>query len=131
MNLLLKKTLQMKKALVVDDAEANRIVIGAIVEKFGLAVDYAEDGDEAVHKFASLTPDIVFIDQIMPRKNGSDAIKQMKLITPNFTAILMSALTNTEDIKKIVDSCGADEFLPKPISQTVIADVLKKYHIIE
>jgi two-component system chemotaxis response regulator CheY len=121
----------MKKALIVDDAEANRIVIGAIISKFGVAVDYAEDGDEAVQKFAATIPDIVFIDQIMPRKNGSDAIKQMKLIVPDFIAILMSALTNAEDIKVIVETCGANEFLPKPISYTVIGEVLKKYNIIE
>ena len=121
----------MKKALVVDDAESNRLVIGAIISEFGVAVVYAEDGYEAVQKFATAKPDIVFIDLVMPRKNGSAAIKQMKLIAPESIAILMSALINPDEIKEIIESCGADGFLPKPISTDTIGDVLKKYHIIE
>jgi two-component system chemotaxis response regulator CheY len=121
----------MKKALIVDDSESNRLVIGAIVSEFNVAVVYAEDGDEAVDKFAAAKPEIVFIDQIMPLKNGSDAIKQMKLVNPDFTAILMSSLINADEIKEIVESCGAEEFLPKPISVSVISQLLKKYHIID
>jgi len=120
----------MKKALIVDDAEANRILFGAIISKLGVKVEYAVDGEDAVQKFAAFKPDIVFIDQIMPHKNGSDAIKQMKLITSDFTAILMSALTNEEDIKAIMESCNAEEFLPKPISFPDITEVLKKYKVI-
>lgn len=120
----------MKKALIVDDAESNRLVIGAMVTDCGLAVIYAEDGDEAVQKFAATKPDIVFIDQIMPKKNGSDAIKQMKLIAEDCTAILMSSLTSEEDIKHIMEFCGADGFLPKPISYSVLTEVLKKHKII-
>jgi CheY-like chemotaxis protein len=120
----------MKKALIVDDAESNRLVIGAMVSEFGVAVIYAEDGDEAVQKFAAAKPDIVFIDQIMPRKYGSDAIKQMKLISPDFIAVLMSALTSPDETTEIVESCGADEFLPKPISFSVIGHLLQKFNII-
>lgn len=120
----------MKKALVVDDSEPNRIVISAIVSRHGLIVDIAEDGEEAMQKFVTMEPDIVFIDQIMPRKNGSDAIKQMKLFLPAVTTVLMSALINPDDIKEIVESCGADEFLPKPISSEVITAVLKKYNMV-
>jgi len=119
-----------KKALIVDDAEPNRILIGAIVSKFGIHVEYAEDGDEAVQKFVASEPDIVIIDQIMPRKNGSEAIIEMKHLRPAFTAVLMSALTSAESIRDIMESCGAEEFLPKPISSAVIAAVLKKYGII-
>lgn len=121
----------MKKALIVDDAEPNRVLIGVIVKRFGLEVEYAEDGDEAVQKFVVMNPDIVFIDQIMPRKNGSEAVKEMKHIRPDFIAIIMSALTGEDDIKAIMEYCGAEEFQPKPISVPIIANILKKYHIVE
>ncbi|MCK9408535.1 MAG: response regulator [Bacteroidetes bacterium] len=120
----------MKKALVVDDAESNRLIIGAIVSEFAIGVIYAEDGNEAVNKFAAAIPDIVFIDQIMPEKNGSDAIKQMKLIAPNVPALLMSSLINPDEIREIAHSCGADDFLPKPISSKIIETMLKKYKVI-
>lgn len=121
----------MKKALIVDDSESNRLVIGAMVSEFGIAVVYSEDGADAVHKFALVKPEIVFIDQIMPVKNGSDAIKQMKLQDPGAVTILMSSLMNSDEISEIVNSCGADGFLPKPISFSVIEMTLRRYGIIE
>ena len=122
---------RMKKALVVDDAESNRLVIGAMVSEFGIGVIYAEDGNEAVNKFAAARPEIVFIDQIMPEMNGSDAIKQMKLIARDIPIVLMSSLVNPDEIREIVRTCGADEFLPKPISYHTITDTLKKFRIID
>jgi two-component system sensor histidine kinase/response regulator len=120
-----------KKALIVDDAESNRLVIGAMVSEFGIGVIYAEDGNEAVNKFAAVHPEIVFIDQIMPEMNGSDAVKQMKLIAHDIPMVLMSSLVNPDEISEIVQTCGADEFLPKPISIHTITEILKKFRIIE
>ncbi|MBP6671779.1 MAG: response regulator [Bacteroidetes bacterium] len=114
-----------------DDTEPNRLLLGAIISRLGISVDYAEDGDSAVERFSQTSPDIVIIDQIMPNKNGSDALKQMKLIRQNFTSILMSSLTSSSEIASIMRDCEADEFLTKPISSTQIADVLKKYHHID
>lgn len=120
-----------KTALIVDDTEPNRLLLGAIISRLGISVDYAEDGDSAVERFSQISPDIVIIDQIMPNKNGSDALKQMKLIRQNFTSILMSSLTSSSEIASIMRDCEADEFLTKPISSTQIADVMKKYHHID
>ena len=120
-----------KTALIVDDTEPNRLLLGAIISRLGINVEYAEDGDSAVEQFSQSSPDIVIIDQIMPNKNGSDALKQMKLIRQDFTSILMSSLARSSEIASIMRDCGADEFLTKPISSTQIADVLKKYHHID
>ncbi len=120
-----------KKALIVDDTEPNRLLLGAIISRLGISVEYAEDGDIAVDRFTHFEPDIVFIDQIMPNKNGSDALKQMKLIRQDFTSILMSSLAGTSEIAAVMRDCGADEFLQKPVSSTGIADLLRKYHLVD
>lgn len=121
----------MKTALIVDDTEPNRLLLGAIVSRLGITVEYADDGESAVERFAQIQPDIVFIDQIMPNKNGSEALKQMKLIRQDFTSILMSSLSGKSEIASIMQDCGADEFLAKPISSTDITDLLHKYGHIE
>lgn len=122
---------QKKKALVVDDSETNRFLLGAILSKANLTIEYAEDGDEAVDKFTKFQPDVVFIDQIMPRKNGSEALKEMRQNNPNFIGILLSAFSDPEEIKKIFDFSGAEEFMPKPFETPKILSMLKKYHLIE
>ena len=120
----------MKKVLVVDDAEANRMLLGAILTRLDLSVEYAEDGDEAVHKFLQLQPDVVFMDHIMPTKNGADAMREMKEHNKNFVGFLMSAYSDPDEIKIIFESSGAEEFISKPIEFVKIQTLMKKYNII-
>ena len=119
----------MKRALVVDDAEANRMLLGAILSKLNLSVEYAEDGVEAVHKFLQLQPDVVFMDHIMPTKNGADALREMKEHDKNFIGFLMSAYSDPDEIKIIFEFSCAEEFIHKPIEFTKIEALLKKYGI--
>ena len=123
----MKKTL--KKVLIVDDAEPNRMILGAILTKLELSVEYAEDGDEAVHKFLLGQPDVVFIDHIMPTKNGADALREMKEHNKDFIGFLMSAYSDPDQIKIIFESSGAEEFIYKPIEFDKIKALLKKYRI--
>lgn len=120
----------MKKVLVVDDSEANRMLLGAFLTKLDLSVEYAEDGDEAVHKFLQLLPDVVFIDQIMPIKNGSDALRTMKEHHKEFIGLLMSSYSDRDQIQKIVEDSRAEEFVSKPIVFDTIQLLMKKYGVI-
>ncbi len=120
----------MKKILVVDDAEANRMLLGSILTKLDLSVEYAEDGDEAVHKFLQLQPDVVFMDHIMPTKNGAEAMREMKEHDKNFVGFLMSSYSDPDEIKIIFEFSGAEEFITKPIEFVKIQMLMKKYGII-
>ncbi len=119
----------MKKILIVDDAEANRMLLGQMLTRLNLSVEYAEDGDEAMHKFIQLQPDVVFIDHIMPTKNGADTLREMKDYDKNFVGFLMSAYSDPDEIKIIFESSGAEEFIYKPIEFEKIKLLLKKYNI--
>jgi two-component system chemotaxis response regulator CheY len=120
----------MKKALVVDDAEANRMLLGAFLTKLGVSVEYAEDGDEAIHKFHMLQPDVVFIDQVMPNKNGAESLREMKEHNKDFIGFLMSSFTDPGEIAKILEVSCAEEFIPKPIEYNKIEKLMKHYSII-
>ncbi|MHB1050738.1 MAG: response regulator [Bacteroidota bacterium] len=119
-----------KTVLVVDDSETNRLLLGAILSKYNLRILYAEDGDEAVQKFYESQPDIVFIDHIMPKQNGADALFEMKHSNPNFIGVLISALATPDDIKRIFEHSGGEVFIQRPFHSNVITEILKKYHII-
>lgn len=106
------------------------MLLGAFLTKLNLSVEYAEDGDEAVHKFLQLQPDVVFIDQIMPTKNGAIALREMKNNNEDFIGFLMSSYTDRDQIKKIVEESHAQEFVPKPIVFETIQILMKKYRII-
>lgn len=120
-----------KTVLIVDDSETNRLLLGAILSKYDLRILYAEDGDEAVQKFYESQPDIVFIDHIMPKQNGADALFEMKHSNPNFVGVLISALATQGDIERIFEHSGAEEFIQRPFQPGTITEILKKYQIVE
>jgi len=119
-----------KKVLVVDDTEPNRLLLGAILASCGLAVVYAEDTDDAFETFASELPDMVIMDQILPGGLGSDTINRMKKLRSGFVSVITSALTDPSDIQRIVASCSADGFLPRPVSTDDIQRLLTEQKII-
>lgn len=119
-----------KKVLVVDDTEPNRLLLGAILASSGMAVVYAEDTEDAFETFASELPDMVIMDQILPGGLGSDTINRMKKLRPGFVSVITSALADPADIQRIVASCGADAFLPRPVSTDDIQRLLTEQKII-
>ena len=120
----------MKKILVVDDSAYNRTLLSAILRKKQLAVDFAENGEDAVKKFPEYKPDVVFIDYVMPKKSGVDALTEMKQINPDFIGIMLTSISAAEDVQKAKEA-GASGYILKPYEPEKIYDILKKFRIIE
>ena len=71
----------MAKILIVDDAAFMRMTIKKMLEAHNhIVIGEAENGIEAVKKFAELLPDVVLLDITMPEMNGVDALKRIKEI---------------------------------------------------
>ena len=120
----------MKKILVVDDSAYNRTLLSAILRKKQLSVDFAENGEDAVKKFSEFKPDVVFIDYVMPKKSGVDALREMKQLNPDFIGIMLTSISAVEDVQKAKEA-GANGYILKPYESEKIYDMLKKFRIIE
>ncbi len=118
----------MKKALIVDDSAYNRTLLNAILRKKGLAIELAENGDEGVQKFTMFQPDIVFLDYIMPKKSGVEALTEMKKINPNFIGVMLTSISASEDVQE-AKAAGANAYILKPYEAEKIYEVLKKYNL--
>ena len=120
----------MKKVLIVDDSAYNRTLLSAILRKKGLQVDMAENGEDAVKKFTEFKPDAVFLDYIMPKKSGVEALVEMKQMNHDFIGIMLTSITAVDDVQKAKEA-GASGYILKPYETEKIYDVLKKFNIIE
>ena len=120
---------QNQTALVVDDDVTNLMVLSRFLEKLGYDVVQAENGKLAIDSFKEHTPDIVFMDVMMPEMNGYEATTQIKYLCGNHfvPVIFLTALNDPEDFAKCIDS-GGDDFLSKPIELTILK---AKIHAIE
>lgn len=102
------------KALVVDDEEGVRLVIGAMLEECGCLVSCAGDGYQALEQLDSFEPDIVFTDLNMPGMSGLELIVRLKDRIPDIPIVVVSG---TGDIQYAIEAIrrGAWEYVIKPV----------------
>jgi len=81
--------------LVCEDDEALRKLAVNVLSHFGYGVIEAIDGQDAIDKFVAHRKniDLVFIDAIMPKKNGKQASDEMKIVRPDIKTIFVSGYT--------------------------------------
>ena len=131
----------MAKILVVEDDFGSRRMMQKLLEEYG-SVDVVVDGEEAVSAFklasAENAPyDIVFLDIMMPKMDGQEALKLIRLyekesavLPMNEARIIMT--TVLEDPKNVIEAYfkgGATSYIVKPVDRLKIRTELAKYGI--
>ncbi len=67
-----------KTILVVEDEPDVRMFLEACAEDAGFTVHTAEDGQDALEQLATLTPDLITLDMVMPRMNGLAFLRKLR-----------------------------------------------------
>ncbi|MDP2364521.1 MAG: response regulator transcription factor [Ignavibacteria bacterium] len=112
------------KVMIVDDSEViSRKLEESLMEIEGIeVVGIAEDGLQAIADFTTTDPDIIILDLMIPKMNGLDVLRNIRLKSKTVTIIV---LTNYDQsyFRELCTSLGADYFLDKS------ADFEKVYQI--
>ncbi|MDK2887536.1 MAG: two-component system, chemotaxis family, chemotaxis protein CheY [Thermoanaerobacter sp.] len=115
-----------KRILVVDDAAFMRMMIKNIVTKNGYeVVGEAENGKQAVEKYAELKPDIVTMDITMPDMDGIEAVKAIKAIDPEASIVMVSAMGQQAMVMDAIQA-GARDFIVKPFQQERLLQAIER-----
>lgn len=106
-----------KKILVVDDEPHVIRSLTFVLTKEGYDVASAVDGEDALAKIRDLKPNLVFLDVMMPKKNGYEVCREVKKDShlSDIRIIMLTAKGQEADREQGL-SAGADEFLTKPFS---------------
>ncbi|MDH5445607.1 MAG: fused response regulator/phosphatase [Gammaproteobacteria bacterium] len=109
------------KVLIVDDEQANRLILQAMLKKGNHEVIEACDGKQAVELFDENRPDLVLMDVMMPVMDGYEAtqIIKEKSSTEFVPVIFLTAITDEDALVKCIES-GGDDFLTKPYNRTIL-----------
>ncbi len=117
------------KVLVVDDAVFMRKMIGDILKKEGYeVVGEAENGKDAVDKYAALKPELVTMDIVMPKVDDIDGIGAVKIIInsdPNAKILMVSAMGQHALVVEAIQS-GAKDFVTKPFQPSRVVEAAKR-----
>ncbi len=107
--------------LIVDDEQANRLILQAMLKKSNHVVIEACDGQEAVELFEEHQPDLVLMDVMMPVMDGYEATSIIKQKSGSrFTPVIfLTAITDEDALVKCIEH-GGDDFLTKPYNRTIL-----------
>ena len=124
--------------LLADDDPDDRLLVGEALQEGAAAVDLrcVEDGEELVGYLlrrgpyadpsSSPHPDLILLDLKMPRKDGHQALKEIKA-DPRLRRIPVVVLTTSkaeEDVARAYDS-GANSFVVKPTDFRTLVEVMR------
>jgi two-component system cell cycle response regulator len=104
------------RILVVDDEQANRDLLEAVLMQDGHTVLLAADGDEALRLIEEQPPDLVLLDLMMPKLNGFEVCQRLEQqpATSHIPVLIVTALGQPVSKEAALGS-GADDFLVKPV----------------
>lgn len=118
------------RVLVAEDNIVNQMVVKAMLEKLKCDVAIASNGKIALDKYREFGPQIVLMDMSMPEMDGAEATAQIRKIqdeTGHCAPIIgVTAHALREDKQKCLDA-GMDDYLPKPVKQDALLDMLSKW----
>ena len=120
-----------KRVLIVDDHDANRLLMQRMLERLGCQAEMAADGAQAVQRIAVEDFAVVLMDCSMPVMDGYEATRCVRLTPGPRAKVPILALTANalpEDRQRCLDA-GMDGYLSKPVRlnvlQAELARVLK------
>ncbi len=111
--------------LVVDDDIGHRLMLEALLGKWGYQVQSAANGVQAVEKIKEGPFDVVLMDIRMPDMDGITALKEIKNYNPAVPVVLMTAYSAVESAVEALKS-GAYDYLLKPLDFDVLKLTLNR-----
>ncbi|MCR4647836.1 MAG: response regulator, partial [Lachnospiraceae bacterium] len=118
------------KILVVDDNAVNLKIFKSLCEPHGFDIDCAESGNACIDFTMKSEYDVIFLDHMMPQKDGIDTIREIFAMENNpnrnkpFVAFTANAVSG---MKEMFLGVGFSDFLSKPIDPAKLESMLLQY----
>jgi PAS domain S-box-containing protein len=115
--------------LVVDDNEINRLLASKVLAKWGVKVDFAENGEIALEKVQMFQYDLILMDLHMPVMDGMEATKSIRKLGGLYLRLPIIALTASlfsHELETITES-GMDGYVIKPFVPNDLYNKIKSF----
>ncbi len=103
------------KIFLCEDEENLGNILVELLETRGFSVDRFVDGEEGSNNFQAQAYDLCLLDVMMPKKDGFELAKEIRIIEPAIPIIFLTAMGQREHIHQGF-KIGADDYLTKPFS---------------
>jgi CheY-like chemotaxis protein len=112
---------QPKHVLVVEDNDANRVMLCRRLNKQGFATTEAGDGRQALNRIHERRFDLVLLDIMMPEVDGYTVLRELKA-DPDLQAIPVIMISAVDEMASVVQciEMGAEDYLSKPYDPVLL-----------
>jgi DNA-binding response OmpR family regulator len=111
------------RVLVVEDDPTVREVVVRYLEREGIDVDAAADGEAALRRADARWPDLVVLDVMLPTLDGFEVCRRLRAHAP--VPVIMLTARGEEDDRVAGLEIGADDYVTKPFSPRELAARVK------
>jgi two-component system, sensor histidine kinase and response regulator len=117
------------RVLIVDDNEVSREILAGMLRHFGVEIGSASDGPAALTALTNAADhpyDLVLMDWRMPGMNGDEATRRIHgdMSLARRPKVIMVSAYGRNDVIRLADQSGADGFLIKPVSPSMLIDAI-------
>ena len=121
-----------KHALIVDDSKSARLVLKRMLNDLDLDVDTVESATDAMDYLKDHTPDVIFMDHMMPGMDGFEAVKHIKNNSKTAVIPIMMYTSRGGDVYlSQARALGAVGIIPKTISPVGLKESLFKLGLVK
>ena len=111
--------------LVCDDSILARKNLCTVLSDFGYTnISETNNGEEAVSFCKENKPDLIFLDIVMPVKDGVTATAEIMSAYPDANIIIVSSVGTQTHIKEAIKA-GAKDFIQKPIDEDLLKQIME------
>lgn len=118
------------RVLVVDDNPMNIMVFKSLIKQTGVMLDTAHSGDECVKLTEKNRYDMIFLDHMMPEKDGIETLHGIKESPSNknvSTPVVCLTANAISGVREKYISEGFSDYLAKPVDPIMLEEIMLKY----
>ena len=113
------------KILVCDDSILARKNLTGLLKGFGYTnISEVSNGEDAVNFCKENKPELVFLDIVMPVKDGVTATGEIMAANPDTKIIIVSSVGTQNHLKEAIKGVAKD-FIQKPIDEELLKQVVE------
>lgn len=113
------------KILIAEDDDNMCKILKLYLQKEGYEVECVSDGEDVLNYFEHKKADLLLLDWMMPKKDGIETCKELRLMKIPVRIIMLTAKTTADNEYQGL-SIGADDYIRKPFDIKVLLLRIKK-----
>ncbi|MDD4527455.1 MAG: response regulator [Candidatus Margulisbacteria bacterium] len=111
------------KIMIVDDAYFVRMKLKGVLSMLDVQVIEAENGEQAVQLFKEENPEIIFMDVVMPKKDGVSALKEIRALSQDVKIVMLTSEGDQGTLLSALEQ-GANHYVIKPFDDEKVLDLV-------